>query len=214
MVQARRKKPPRKSIPANKQSFQGLGVLVIGIMIGSMATILWKGTQLADGGIGTGIRQIIKTSRTQDISEQRQQVQIESEESPKQETNYDFFTVLPEIEIVTSDDYDPSTLRNLNNVSSTSKEKQTVDPGKINVNSTYMLQAGSYNSNSDAEKLKAELALKGLRSTIQKVSIQGRGDFYRVRLGPYSNYGEMILMDQVLAQQGIKALRLKISNGG
>jgi cell division protein FtsN len=77
-----------------------------------------------------------------------------------------------------------------------------------------MLQAGSYKNKSDADRLKAELALKGQVSSIQKVSIQGKGDFYRVRLGPYLSYEEMAKADQSLLDQGLKTLRLKISKGG
>ena len=77
-----------------------------------------------------------------------------------------------------------------------------------------MLQAGSYQNKKDADRLKAELALKGHQSQIQKVTIQGRGDFYRVRLGPYINHNQMVSADDSLAASGIKALRLKISKGG
>jgi len=218
MVQAKRKKSAKKSGPGNKPSYQGLGMLVIGMIIGAMVTALWQGTRSADGGVGTGIRRMIETSRTQDISEPGQQARIESEKPQKRETNYDFFTVLPEIEVVVSDEYAPATPVASEDAASVNKGGKTAKKSEVSRESggggAYMLQAGSYRSSGDAERLKAELALKGLRSTIQKVSIQGRGDFYRVRLGPYSEHGEMVSTDQALAQQGIKALRLKISKGG
>jgi len=77
-----------------------------------------------------------------------------------------------------------------------------------------MLQAGSYQRESEAERLKANLALQGMVSKIQKVSIQGKGDFFRVRLGPYPSHQAMAEADKQLSRAGIKALRLKISSSG
>ena len=91
------------------------------------------------------------------------------------------------------------------------KEEQQV---VVEDRSSYMLQAGSYQRQSDAERLKAELALLGMSSQIQKVTIQDRGDFYRVRLGPYDTHDKMVNADQKLFAQGYKTLRLKISKGG
>ena len=51
-------------------------------------------------------------------------------------------------------------------------------------------------------------------SQIQKVTIEGRGDFYRVRLGPYDSYDKMVSADQKLYAQGHKTLRLKMSKDG
>ncbi|MYJ51898.1 MAG: SPOR domain-containing protein, partial [Gammaproteobacteria bacterium] len=75
----------------------------------------------------------------------------------------------------------------------------------------YVLQAGSYRREADAERLRARLALLGLGSYIQKVTIQDRGDFYRVRLGPFSDYEDMVKADGTLGGEGIKPLRLKVS---
>ena len=58
---------------------------------------------------------------------------------------------------------------------------------KAETTTTYILQAASYKSFKDADMLKAKLALNGLSSRIEKISVEGKGDFYRVRLGPYSS---------------------------
>ena len=74
-----------------------------------------------------------------------------------------------------------------------------------------MLQAGSYASYADADRLKARLALAGLEAHIQKVTIQSRGDFYRVRLGPFIDLNKLAAVDKRLAEQGISAIRLRIT---
>jgi len=74
----------------------------------------------------------------------------------------------------------------------------------------YALQAASLANFNDADQLKAKLALAGLEARIEKVTIEGRGDFYRVRLGPYAKLEDLEAATKQLDQLGIKALRLKL----
>jgi len=206
MAQARRRSPAK---PKRKRTGNGLFSIVMlfaGMLIGSLATILWQGTRTADGGVGSGIRQMIESSRQQSTAEEANQVGLEAAQPAKRSTNYDFFTVLPEIEVVVSATEEPE-------AKVAAKPPKPESPA-VSGNSSYMLQAGSYQSESDAERLKATLALQGMASKIQKVSIQGRGDFFRVRLGPYPSHRAMAKADEQLSRAGIKALRLKISSSG
>jgi cell division protein FtsN len=50
----------------------------------------------------------------------------------------------------------------------------------------YLLQLGSFRSTSDADRLKASLALLGITARVEKVTIDDKGTYYRVRSGPYS----------------------------
>ncbi len=131
-----------------------------------------------------------------------------------QTTTYDFFTVLPEIEVVVSEDEEPAISTAVQTNKDQQGDTQPDTSSAVKPKSAYMLQAGSFNTETDAERQKAGLALLGLSSTIQKVTIQGRGDFYRVRLGPYVDHGKMVETDERLREEGIKALRLKISKAG
>jgi cell division protein FtsN len=187
-------------------------MLVAGIMIGSLGTILWQGTQVADGGVGTGIRKMIEQSRVSDQDSQAAGNVSEADKPVKQETTFDFFTVLPEIEVVVPDVEPEQMAGTTQNPAQDNSGAEKIEQAAGS--SAYMLQAGSYQRRADADKLKAELALIGHRSTIQKVTIEGRGDFFRVRLGPYTTHDQMVKVDATLSDQGIKALRLKISRGG
>ncbi|MXX17198.1 MAG: hypothetical protein F4Z52_08325, partial [Gammaproteobacteria bacterium] len=169
-----------------------------------------------------------------------------------QQTNYDFFTVLPEIEVVVSEGEDappeaaspeqapaepastepalpdpafpetePAETEPAQLASSSPAPAQPADPpekpqapvreAKPEPVSTYMLQAGSFSRPAEADRQKARIALLGLSAGIQKVTIQGRGDFYRVRLGPYASYSRMEDADRRLKGEGIQAIRLKVS---
>lgn len=61
-----------------------------------------------------------------------------------------------------------------------------VKPGVPTTDTTpYFVQAGSFQSAADADKLKAKLALAGFEATVQSVDLPGKGIWHRVRLGPY-----------------------------
>ena len=62
MAQAKRK-PAQKKAQSNHRPMHGLGMLITGMAIGSMATILWQGMRSDDEGVGSGIRQMIEQSR-------------------------------------------------------------------------------------------------------------------------------------------------------
>ena len=52
-----------------------------------------------------------------------------------------------------------------------------------------------------------------MKSRIQKISIQGRGDLYRVRRGPYATFAQMEAARTQLNEAGITdALGLKVKS--
>lgn len=107
----------------------------------------------------------------------------------------DFYTVLPEIETVLPD----------RNSRARTTKTERAEPG-----ARYILQVGSFASFEEADQLKAKLALQGLQAQIQKVSIEGKGEYHRVRLGPYRSLEDLDSVNQRLSKLGIKALRLKL----
>ncbi|MCP4011362.1 MAG: hypothetical protein GY726_17825, partial [Proteobacteria bacterium] len=52
-----------------------------------------------------------------------------------------------------------------------------------------------------------------MRASIQKVSIENK-DYFRVRIGPYLDYGTMTSDDYKLSKLGFKAMRLRVSRAG
>lgn len=114
--------------------------------------------------------------------------------------HFDFYTILPDVETVLPDK-EPT-------------RRAAATPGKpakTEGGAGYVLQAASYGSYSEADRLKAKLVLSGFEARIEKVTLEGKGDFYRVRLGPYATVQELDAVDKRLAQQlGIHPLRLKL----
>ena len=55
---------------------------------------------------------------------------------------------------------------------------------------TYVLQAGSYKNFADADRVRAQLALQGVESKVQKVSVDN-DTWHRIRIGPISKLDEL-----------------------
>ncbi|MFA6971124.1 MAG: SPOR domain-containing protein [Gallionella sp.] len=67
------------------------------------------------------------------------------------------------------------------------------------------LQAGSFVNASDAENLKASLAMKGLEASVLTVDIPGKGEMHRVRVGPFQSEQEMSSARGTLKLNGLDA---------
>lgn len=72
----------------------------------------------------------------------------------------------------------------------------------------YLIQAGAFRSSSDAEALKARIALTGEVARVEAAEIQG-GTIYRVRLGPYPNASTLASAKQALGSHGIEAVAIR-----
>lgn len=74
---------------------------------------------------------------------------------------------------------------------------------------TLYLQAGAFQSETDAENLKAKIAFSGFEANVKAVNVTGKGTLYRVRLGPYRSQDEVNRIKGVLSQNGIGAAVVK-----
>lgn len=156
---------------------------------------LYMGAQ-RDGGtqLGTGLKALYEQHRQRATAEQPGPPN-EPSRKPPPIAKFDFYTVLPEIERVMPDDF----------------KDVEVQPERGAKPVAYILQAASYANYVDADRLKANLALSGFEPTVQKVVIEGKGVYYRVRLGPYASKRKMKNDRQRLAKLGISSLPLRLS---
>ncbi len=112
---------------------------------------------------------------------------------------FDFYTILPETETVL-----PERRTAIKNKPSKTKPEEGI---------TYILQAASFAGFEEADQLKAKLALAGVVAHIQKISIEGKGEYHRVRLGPYEKIEQLDAAAHQLQKMGIKAIRLQVKKG-
>ncbi len=71
------------------------------------------------------------------------------------------------------------------------------------------LQTGAFSNESDAENLKARLALSGWEASVQTATLPDKSVRYRVRLGPYDNTDELNRIKADLGKGGFDATVIK-----
>jgi cell division protein FtsN len=76
---------------------------------------------------------------------------------------------------------------------------------------TYVLQAGSYRSYPEADRIRARLALQGIESKVQKVTVD-TDTWHRVRIGPITNLEELNRVRTRLRQADVDALVIRVGD--
>jgi cell division protein FtsN len=76
---------------------------------------------------------------------------------------------------------------------------------------TYVLQAGSYKNFSDADRVRAKLALLGVESKVQKVTVDN-DTWHRIRIGPISKLDELNRTRQTLHKADIDVLEIRVGD--
>ncbi len=113
------------------------------------------------------------------------------------ESRFDFYKMLPTFEVVIPEQ-EPDVTRDIG-------PQAIVEPGE------YVLQAGSFTHYEDADRRRAELALQGIESTIQRVSIDDK-TYHRVRIGPTRDLDRLNLLRARLRQANIDVLRIRLGD--
>lgn len=75
----------------------------------------------------------------------------------------------------------------------------------------YILQAGSSRSATDAERLRASLALQGMTAQVQPVTLNGE-TWHRIRVGPFSSRAEADAAQRQLHGARINTMLLELRN--
>jgi cell division protein FtsN len=122
----------------------------------------------------------------------------EPSEPPPPKPRFDFYTILPEMEVKVPDwpAASPST-----------PQTPELQPG------AYVLQVASFQRFEEADKVKARLALNGITADIQRVVINGKDTWYRVRVGPLRDLQTVEAMRGRLQQAGMDYMLLKLKDG-
>lgn len=84
------------------------------------------------------------------------------------------------------------------------KEKVSAPEAKSSPGKRVILQAGAFESEEEADRLKADLVMSGLEVRVQKHRDADGIAIYRVRLGPFSDENDVAKVRSELRRQGIK----------
>ncbi len=109
-------------------------------------------------------------------------------------TRLDFYTILSGKEEVVPD-----------------KDVNAAQPSGSTSRVVYYIQAGAFQSASDADNLKARLALAGLEAQIQTATLPDKSVWHRVRLGPYSSGPDLDKARAALKENKIDNAVIKVN---
>ena len=111
--------------------------------------------------------------------------------------NYDFYDMLPNFEVVV-----PEKDREV------SRERDNT-PAKIERPGVYVLQAGSYRQQAEADRIRAQLKLQGIEANVQRVAVDD-DVWHRVRIGPITDLTELNRLRARLRAADLDALVIRV----
>lgn len=161
-----------------------LGGLTIGL---GVATIVYFADR-DDQTVKTATKAV--SDAVESVSKPKSQEKAETKE---EEPRFDFYTLLPELEVIIPE--------------SEIKEEQARIKERDDI--AYMIQVGSFRKYSDADSLKAQLALLGIEADIEPVSSKGE-QWLRVRVGPFTSKRELNKVRNRLHSNNINTMLVQI----
>lgn len=112
----------------------------------------------------------------------------------KDKTRFDFYTILPGSE------------------SKVTEEEQTkIKDQPPVVQEAYFLQIGAFQTESEADNMKAKVALLGFEAVVQTATIPNKGVWHRVRVGPLKDAEQINKTKAELASNGFKSDLIKVN---
>jgi cell division protein FtsN len=112
---------------------------------------------------------------------------------PKEKARFTFYDILPGQEVVV-----PS------NVTAAAGKTLPGDDG------LYVIQVAAYRTQEDADAQKAKLALIGVESRVEKITIDNKDTYFRVRVGPANSLSKAHTLMARLEQNGVQAVLIKL----
>jgi cell division protein FtsN len=118
---------------------------------------------------------------------------------PKEPSRFTFYELLPDYEVVI-----PKDALKAKPVPAPDANAPATSPGR------YLIQVGAFKERAEAEQQKANLALLGVESRIEKVTIDNDQTWYRVRIGPEKDQRRVETILARLEENDIKALVMMV----
>lgn len=182
----RRKKSRRKG---DEPATPGWVWMLAGLLLG----LLMAGTVYYRELAPTGPR-VSKQPEVQTKVADPEPAPAEAQDAEQSKPSFDFYEMLPNFEVVIPE-----------------KEldvRRDRDRTPVRDEGSYILQVGAFQNHVDADRVKAKLALLGVESRIQKVSIDQQ-TWHRVRVGPISDLDELNATRARLLDAGVEMLIIR-----
>ena len=193
MAQRRRKKSRARK--QSQQEYPGWAYGLFGLAVGlSVAAAVWVSDRRGSDDLVSAAREPASLESAIDDNDETRAAAARPE--PK-ESRFEFYDMLPNFEVVIPEE-DPEVAADI-------EPQAVVEPG------VYVLQAGSFSTYGDADRRRAELALQGVGSSIQRVTIDDK-TYHRVRIGPTDDLEELNMLRSRLRAAKIDVLRIRLGD--
>ncbi len=193
MAKRRKKRSTRRT---KKDEYPGWLWMIFGLAIGlSVAFAVYVKDRQPVASVATARPDPASLQSTIDDNGEAPGAEADEAESPA--SRFDFYTMLPAFEMIISDD-EPDV-------------DEDVEPQAIDEPGVYLLQAGSFSTHNDADRRRAELALHGIESRVQRARVNDR-DYYRVYVGPIEDLDELNVTRSRLRAARIDVMRIRLGD--
>ncbi len=162
------------------------------------------------------LKENVPADKQQAKTTQQQQKQKKASVEP----TFDFYTLLPETEVVVEK---PKTIANQPQkpIVSSPPEEVSAAPEQTQQAATeapadavsYMIQVGSFKKLEDADGFRARLAFLGIESKVQTVTIDNTDTWHRVQVGPVVGRSKADALQKQLRDNDIDSLLLRAKHG-
>ena len=191
----------RSSRSTKKDEYPGWLWMIFGLAIGlSVAVAVYVKDREPDMRLATTSQQpaslqgALDNNSAAEVAEPATSDPVAAEPTKKR---FDFYDMLPAFEIIISDE-EPVV-------------DKDVEPKAIEEPGIYLLQAGSFSTHNDADRRRAELALHGIESRVQRARVNDR-DYFRVYVGPIDNLDALNVTRSRLRAAKIDVMRIRLGD--
>jgi hypothetical protein len=195
--------------PTSGPGIPGWVYLMVGLAIGLSVAVFFYISRPSNK-IAIGIAADPASAAT-DKDEARKPIPL----PPKQPSRFAFYEMLPSYEVVIPRDTVKPAAKPGQPATATAGAPPDVKAA-IAAPGQYLIQVGAYRSREEADKGRANLALLGVESKIEQVTIASNGDqnevWYRVRIGPVASLEAAQETIERLDDNGIKGMLVKVKS--
>jgi cell division protein FtsN len=171
----------------------GMAGFVCGLALGLAVAL---GVYIYDRRTEVRVAQQPSAPMTRDDAQDQGKPAPKSQEEGESQ-QFDFYDMLPKYEVVIPEQ------------DGKGGSPPAVVSGPVEKPGAYILQAGSFRNHKDADRVKALIAMQGVESKIQKVTID-KDTWHRVRVGPITNLQQLEDTRSKLRQAQIDALVIRV----
>ena len=178
------------------------------------------GPMLISFAVGAFVMFLLHLKENVPADKQQAKTTQQQQKKSSVEPTFDFYTLLPETEVVVEK---PKTIANQPQkpIVSSPPEEISAPPEQTQQAATeapaddvsFMIQVGSFKKLEDADGFRARLAFLGIESKVQTVTIDNTDTWHRVQVGPVVGRSKADALQKQLRDNNIDSLLLRAKHG-